>query len=154
MLSFIMIYSQYLSNIICLLLLTSSIISLRCTNICIYRSYCPWNCSITNISIIQVFFSYYRILKHSMFFFSSANYFSSSFSKCPSFRIHLAYWEHSFCSPDCVWTTPSLWSLILTTFIPVSSPYFSSMVSITPTYHCDYFSAFVECSHVKILFSF
>lgn len=43
---------------------------------------------------------------------------------------------------------------ISTTFAPVSSSFFSFMVSIKPICHCDYFPTSVECSHFKILFSF
>lgn len=49
----------------------------------------------------------------------------------------------------------SLWSLIPQLLLQCfASPFFSSIISIKRTYHCDDFATSVECSHLKILLTF
>ena len=100
----------------------------------IYKFSCHWNCSMTNISIIQGF-SFYRILKLSMFFLSQlllCNVMTPTL-RCQEF-ISLRF---PFIVSPCIWTKSSLWFLTSTIFAPVfrlcfllSSPFNPSITVI------------------------
>lgn len=87
-----------------------------------YCLYCPWNYFITNIFIIH--FSFYRILKMSIFFLRPAT------SLYPLIMHTLYDARNSLCLVLLIlwlpWlgTKPPPWSLISTTFAPMSSPFF------------------------------